>query len=145
MVERPADQNTITRRSTLRAVDYIKKNKDKPFFLYLAHSMPHIPLFVSEEFRGKSLRGLYGDVLEEIDWGVGEILKTIKGEGIEKDTIVVFTTDNGPWLAFKTHGGSAGPLRAGKGRPLREVSECQPFSGVLAGLNRERSARWVRL
>lgn len=115
VIERPADQNTITQRCTDRAVEYIKENSDKPFFLYLAHSMPHIPLFVSEEFRGKSLRGLYGDVLEEIDWGVGQILKTIRDAGIEKDTIVVFTTDNGPWLAFKTHGGSAGPLRAGKG------------------------------
>ena len=115
VIERPADQNTMTQRCTLKAVDFIEENKDKPFFLYLAHSMPHIPLFVSEEFRGKSARGLYGDVLEEIDWGVGEILKAIRDEGIEKDTIVVFTTDNGPWLAFKTHGGSAGPLRAGKG------------------------------
>jgi len=115
VIERPADQNTITQRCTERAVEYIKENSDKPFFLYLAHSMPHIPLFVSESFRGSSLRGLYGDVLEEIDWGVGRILRTIRDEGIEKDTIVVFTTDNGPWLAFKTHGGSAGPLRAGKG------------------------------
>ena len=115
VIERPADQNTMTQRCTLKAVDFIEENKDNPFFLYLAHSMPHIPLFVSEEFRGKSARGLYGDVLEEIDWGVGEILKAIRDEGIEKDTIVVFTTDNGPWLAFKTHGGSAGPLRAGKG------------------------------
>lgn len=115
VIERPANQNTITRRYTLKAVDYIKANKDKPFFLYLAHSLPHIPLFASKQFRGSSLRGLYGDVLQEIDWGVGRILKTIRDEEIEKDTIVVFTTDNGPWLAFKTHGGSAGPLRAGKG------------------------------
>ena len=77
VIERPADQNTMTQRCTLKAVDFIKQNKDKPFFLYLAHSMPHIPLFVSEDFRGKSARGLYGDVLEEIDWGVGEILKAI--------------------------------------------------------------------
>ncbi len=115
IIERPADQNTITHRFTMKAVEYIKENADRPFFLYLAHSLPHIPLFASERFRGKSKRGLYGDVLEEIDWGVGEILDTIRAEGIESDTIVVFTTDNGPWLAFKTHGGSAGPLRAGKG------------------------------
>ncbi len=115
IIERPADQNTITQRCTEESVRYIRKNKDRPFFLYLAHSLPHIPLFVSEPFRGRSLRGLYGDVLEEIDWGVGRILDTVRDEGIEKDTVVVFTTDNGPWLAFKTHGGSAGPLRAGKG------------------------------
>lgn len=115
VIERPADQNTITHRSTMKAVDYIKANADRPFFLYLAHSLPHIPLFASERFRGKSLRGLYGDVIEEIDWGVGQILDTIRSEGIEQDTIVVFSSDNGPWLAFKTHGGSSGPLRAGKG------------------------------
>jgi len=115
IIERPADQNTITKRYSERAVDYIKENKDRPFFLYLAHTMVHIPLFVSEQFRGKSLRGLYGDTVEEIDWGVGMILDTLRDEGLERDTVVVFSSDNGPWLAFKTHGGSAGPLRAGKG------------------------------
>ncbi len=115
IIERPADQNTITKRYNERAVDYIKQNKDRPFFLYLAHSMVHIPLFVSEQFLGKSVRGLYGDTVEEIDWGVGMILETLRDEGLEKDTVVVFSSDNGPWLAFKTHGGSSGPLRAGKG------------------------------
>jgi len=115
IIERPANQNTITRRYTEKAIEYIKANQDRPFFLYLAHSLPHIPLFASEQFRGKSIRGLYGDVLQEIDWGVGRILQTLRDLDLDEKTIVVFTTDNGPWLAFKTHGGSAGPLRAGKG------------------------------
>jgi len=115
IIEQPADQTTITRRYTERAIDYIKENQDKPFFLYLAHSLPHIPLFASDEFVGSSKRGLYGDVLQEIDDGVGKILKTIKDLNLVDNTIVLFTSDNGPWLAFDTHGGSAGPLRAGKG------------------------------
>lgn len=115
IIERPANQNTITRRYTEKAIEYIKDNQDRPFFLYLAHSLPHIPLFASEQFRGKSIRGLYGDVLEEIDWGVGRVLQTLRDLDLDEETIVVFTTDNGPWLSFKTHGGSAGPLRAGKG------------------------------
>lgn len=115
VVERPADQRTITRRYTQRAVDYIKEHTEAPFFIYLAHSLPHIPLFASEEFLGKSKRGIYGDVLEEIDAGIGQILQTLKDEGLDQNTIVMFSSDNGPWLTFDTHGGSAGPLRAGKG------------------------------
>lgn len=115
IIERPANQKTITKRYAEETVKFIKENKDNPFFVYLAHSLPHIPLFVSKEFEGHSKRGLYGDVLEEIDHGVGEILKTLKEEGLDENTIVVFTSDNGPWLPFKTHGGSAGLLRAGKG------------------------------
>ncbi len=115
IIERPADQTTITRRYSDRAVDYIKEHQDKPFFLYLAHSLPHIPLFASDEFVGSSKRGLYGDVLQEIDDGVGKILKTLKELNLAENTIVLFTSDNGPWKAFDTHGGSAGPLRAGKG------------------------------
>lgn len=115
VIERPADQTTITRRYTDRAVDYIKENQNKPFFLYLAHSLPHIPLFVSQDFLGSSKRGIYGDVLQEIDHGVGKILKTLEELNLDENTIVLFTSDNGPWLAFDTHGGSAGPLRAGKG------------------------------
>ena len=114
-VERPADQTTITRRYTEKAVDFIKENKDRPFFLYLAHSLPHIPLFTHPDFLGSSKRGLYGDVIEEIDWSVGQVLNTIQDLNLENNTVVVFSSDNGPWLAFKTHGGSAGPLRAGKG------------------------------
>ena len=115
IIERPADQNTITRRYTEEAVQFIREKKDEPFFVYLPHSLPHIPLFVSEEFRGKSIRGLYGDVIEEIDWSIGQVLDTLRELKLDEKTLVVFTTDNGPWLSFQTHGGSAGPLRAGKG------------------------------
>lgn len=115
VIERPADQFTITRRYTEKALDFIESKKDESFFLYLAHSLPHIPLFVHSEFNGTSKQGLYGDVIQEIDWSVGEILKRLEDLELERQTIVVFTSDNGPWLAFETHGGSAGPLRAGKG------------------------------
>ena len=115
VIERPVDQTTITRRYSDKAVEYIKANQDRPFFLYLAHSLPHIPLFASSDFLGKSERGLYGDVLEEIDDGVGKILNTLRDLNLSNNTIVVFSSDNGPWLSFKEHGGSAGPLRAGKG------------------------------
>ncbi len=115
IVERPADQNTITKRYTEEAIQFIRDNKTNPFFIYFAHSMPHIPLFASENFSGKSQRGLYGDVVEEIDWSVGQIIKTLKQEGLSQNTLVVFTSDNGPWLAFKEQGGSAGLLREGKG------------------------------
>jgi len=115
IIERPADQNTITKRYAGESVKFIKENKNKPFFLYLANSLPHVPLFVSENFRNKSPRGLYGDVIEEIDWGVGQILQTLRSEGLAENTFVVFTSDNGPWLIFNEHGGSAGLLREGKG------------------------------
>jgi arylsulfatase A-like enzyme len=115
IVERPADQHTLTKRYTEEAVKFIGENKANPFFLYLAHAMPHVPLFASPAFAGKSPRGLYGDVVEELDWSVGEVLKAIRGAGIEKRTWVTFTSDNGPWLIFDTHGGSAGPFREGKG------------------------------
>ncbi len=115
IIELPANQNTITHRYTERAVEFIKAKQDRPFFLYLAHSLPHIPLFTHESFRGRSARGLYGDVIEEIDWSVGQVLQTLRDQQLDQNTVVIFTSDNGPWLAFKTHGGSAGPLRAGKG------------------------------
>ena len=115
IIERPANQNTITKRYTEEAIAFIKDHKAEPFFVYLAHNLPHIPLFTSDAFRGTSERGLYGDVIEEIDHGVGQIVSTLKEEGLAENTIVVFTSDNGPWLPFKTHGGSAGLLRAGKG------------------------------
>lgn len=115
IIERPANQNTITKRYGEEAISFIKDHKNEPFFLYLAHSLPHIPLFASKEFLGGSKRGLYGDVLEEIDHGVGQIMAVLKAEGLADNTIVVFTSDNGPWLPFKTHGGSAGLLKAGKG------------------------------
>lgn len=115
IIERPANQHSITGRYSDEAVSYIKKQKDKPFFIYLAHNLPHIPLFTSDEFAGTSKRGLYGDIVEEIDNGVGKILKALEEEGLETNTIVVFTSDNGPWLPFKQNGGNTGLLRAGKG------------------------------
>jgi len=115
IVERPADQNTLTKRYTEEAVRFIRQNKDHPFFLYLAHTMPHVPLFVSDHFRNTSPRGLYGDVIEEIDWSTGRILETLRREGLAENTLVVFTSDNGPWLTYDLHGGSAGLLREGKG------------------------------
>ncbi|QDT33727.1 sulfatase family protein [Thalassoglobus polymorphus] len=115
VVERPADQTTITRRYTEHAVDFIKKNKEQPFFVYLPHSLPHIPLFRGKEFENHSARGLYGDVIEEIDWSVGQVLKTLQDEGLAENTCVFFTSDNGPWLIFNEHGGTAGLLKDGKG------------------------------
>ncbi len=115
IIERPADQTTITKRYTQESVKFINQNKGNPFFLYLAFSMPHVPLFRSKEFENKSLRGIYGDVIEELDWSVGEILASLKKEGLDENTLVIFTSDNGPWLTFNEHGGSAGLLRGGKG------------------------------
>ena len=115
IVERPADQTTITKRFTQKTIEKINELKDDKFFIYLAHSLPHIPLYASEDFLGKSKNGLYGDVIEEIDHGVGAIINELKKNNLDKNTIVVFTSDNGPWLPFETHGGSAGLLREGKG------------------------------
>ncbi|AMQ56579.1 sulfatase [Algoriphagus sanaruensis] len=115
VLEQPTDQRTLTKRYTEEAISQIKNRNGKPFFIYLAHSLPHIPLFRSEEFKGKSKAGIYGDVIEEIDWSVGQILQTLREEGIAENTLVVFTSDNGPWHIFKTQGGSAGPLRGAKG------------------------------
>ncbi len=115
IIERPANQNTLTKRYTEEAVRFIESHKDGPFFLYLAHTMVHVPLFCSDDFRGKSPRGLYGDAVEEIDWSVGRVLDTLRREKLAENTLVVFTSDNGPWLTFNEYGGSAGLLRAGKG------------------------------
>jgi arylsulfatase A-like enzyme len=115
IVERPADQNTLIKRYTEEAVEFITANKTKPFFLYLAHNLPHVPLFTSPAFKGSSERGLYGDVIEEIDWSTGEILKTLKDAGIDNRTLVIFTSDNGPWKLFGAHGGSSGLLYGAKG------------------------------
>ncbi|QGY47213.1 sulfatase-like hydrolase/transferase [Maribellus comscasis] len=115
IIERPANQETITKRYTKEAINFIDENKSKPFFLYLAHSMPHVPLFRSEDFANKSLRGVYGDVIEELDWSIGRILDKLEESGLDENTMVVFTSDNGPWLIFNEFGGSAGLLRGGKG------------------------------
>ena len=109
------DQEQLTTRYTERAVRFIEKNKDRPFLVYLPHSMVHVPLYVSDKFRGKSERGLFGDVVMEIDWSVGRILETLRKHKLEKQTIVIFTSDNGPWLSYGDHAGSTGPLREGKG------------------------------
>jgi arylsulfatase A-like enzyme len=114
-IERPCNQHTITRRYSETAVDFIRANQAQPFFLYLAHSLPHVPLFRSEAFIDHSRAGLYGDVIEEIDHGVGKILDALQELDLDKRTLVVFTSDNGPWLVFGDQGGSAGPLRNGKG------------------------------
>lgn len=109
------DQTQFTTWFTEKTVDFIKRNRENPFFVYLAHPMPHVPLFVSEKFKGKSEQGLYGDVMMEIDWSVGQILKTLDDLGLSENTLVVFTSDNGPWLNYGNHAGSAGGLREGKG------------------------------
>jgi arylsulfatase A-like enzyme len=115
IIERPADQNTITRRYTDESIAFILENREKPFFIYLAHNLPHVPLFASKEFLGKSKRGLYGDVVQEIDDGVGRILQTLRDTGLDEKTMVIFTSDNGPWLIMQQESGSAGLLRGGKG------------------------------
>ncbi len=115
VIERPADQHTITKRYTEESIRFMKENKNKPFFVYLAYNLPHVPLFASKEFEGKSKRGLYGDTVEEIDWSAGQIMDWLKAEGLAENTIVVFTSDNGPWLPMGLEGGSAGLLRDGKG------------------------------
>ncbi len=111
----PEDQKKLTQDYTDRAVGFIQRNKDNPFLLYVAHAMPHVPLFGSERFAGSSSQGRYGDVIQEIDWGVGEIMKALNENGIAKNTLVIYTSDNGPWLSYGNHAGSAGPLREGKG------------------------------
>lgn len=109
------DQRQLTRWYTERAVRFIEENANNPFFLYVPHTFPHMPLFASDSFAGKSKRGLYGDVIMEIDWSVGRIMDTLKRRGLDNNTLVIFTSDNGPWLVKGTYSGSAGPLREGKG------------------------------
>jgi len=109
------DQSKLSTAYTERALAFIKKHQSEPFFLYLPHSMPHVPLGVSEKFKGKSEQGMYGDVMMEIDWSVGEILKALDKYGLEDNTLVIFTSDNGPWLNYGNHAGSTGGLREGKG------------------------------
>ena len=108
------DMEQLTTQYTEHALKFIESNKDKPFFLYVAHTMPHVPLAVSDKFRGKTKRGLYGDACEEIDWSTGEIMAALQKFGLEQDTLVMFMSDNGPWLAYGDHAGSAYPLREGK-------------------------------
>lgn len=114
IIEYPCDQSTTTRRYFDKAIEFVGQNKEKPFFVYITPSMPHIPLFASEQFRGKSKRGLYGDVVEEIDWNVGRFLNYLDQQGLAESTLVIFASDNGPWLGYKEDSGSADPLRGGK-------------------------------
>lgn len=115
VVEEDPDQSTFTRRFTEAALDFIHRHRHRPFFLYLAHPMPHVPLHPGPAWAGRSRRGTYGDVIEELDWSIGSILQALREEGLARDTLVLVTSDNGPWLLKGRAGGSAGPLRDGKG------------------------------
>lgn len=115
IIESLEDQAELTSMYTDRACQFITQNKEQPFFLYIAQPMPHVPLAASQKFKGKSGAGLFGDVMEEIDWSVGEIVKTLEKQGLRENTLFIFTSDNGPWLRFGNHAGSAGGLREGKG------------------------------
>jgi len=115
IVERPADQRVLTKRLTEEALGFIRSNRERPFFLYLAHPMPHVPLFASPGFEGSSPRGIYGDVVSEVDWSVGQVLEALEEYGIDEHTLVIFSSDNGPWSLFEEQGGSAGLLKGGKG------------------------------
>jgi arylsulfatase len=126
VIDTLTDQSQLTTQLTNRAVDFINRKKDDPFFLYVAHPQPHVPLYVSEKFKGKSANGLYGDVIMELDWSVGQILQALKENGLEENTLVIFTSDNGPWLAYGNHAGSAGDLREGKGTAW-EGGQREPF------------------
>jgi len=114
IVAHDPDQSQFTRLFTERAVSFIERNRERPFFLYLAHVMPHVPIFASDAFKGRSKRGLYGDVVEELDWSVGQVSETLRRLGLTERTLVIFTSDNGPFLSYGNRGGSAGPLREGK-------------------------------
>jgi arylsulfatase A-like enzyme len=114
VVKLDPDQSQLTTWYTERAVSFIERNRTRPFFLYLPHSMPHVPIFVSETFKGRTAGGLYGDVIAEIDWSVGQILDAVKRTQIDDNTLVIFTSDNGPWLSYGNHAGSSGPFREGK-------------------------------
>ena len=115
IVERGPDQTTLVPRYTDAVISFIEQHSSEPFFVYMAHSFPHVPLWASERFNGSTDRGLYGDVISEIDWSVGEIVRTLERLRLDERTIIAFTSDNGPWLIFGNHGGSAGPFREGKG------------------------------
>ena len=123
IIEMPANQEYFTQRYTKEAVSFIERHTEaarrdaanrKPFFLYLAHNMPHAPIFASPDFQGRSKGGRFGDVVEEIDWSVGQVMKAVKDAGLDKETLIVFTSDNGPWSVFGPHGGTAHPLRGEK-------------------------------
>ncbi|NIB38598.1 sulfatase [Pseudomaricurvus alkylphenolicus] len=133
------DQRYMTRTYTEEALKFIDKHRQQPFFLYLAHNMPHVPLYASPEFEGKSKGGLYGDVVEELDWSVGEVLSKLESLGLAQNTLVIFTSDNGPWLLMGDHGGSAGELRMGKQYTFEggmRVPTVAYWPGTIAGQTR---------
>ncbi|MGB5387540.1 MAG: sulfatase, partial [Eudoraea sp.] len=139
IIDTLTNQSQLTTQITERSVNFINRNKDRPFFLYVPHPQPHVPLFVSEKFEGKSGRGLYGDVIMEIDWSVGQILNALKATDLDENTVVIFTSDNGPWLSYGNHAGSALPFREGKGTAW-EGGHREPFiirypNGLKGGRN----------
>ncbi|MGB5458984.1 MAG: sulfatase [Eudoraea sp.] len=139
IIDTLTNQSQLTTQITERSVNFINRNKDRPFFLYVPHPQPHVPLFVSEKFKGKSGRGLYGDVIMEIDWSVGQILNALKANDLDENTVVIFTSDNGPWLSYGNHAGSALPFREGKGTAW-EGGHREPFiirypNGLKGGRN----------
>ncbi|MDW3192126.1 MAG: sulfatase [Cytophagales bacterium] len=127
------DQSTLTTEITEKSIDFIRRNQDQPFFLYVPHPQPHVPLFVSDKFKNKSKRGLYGDVIMEIDWSTGQILQALKEYGIDDNTLVIYTSDNGPWINYGEHAGSAGILREGKGTAW-EGGQREPFIARFPGV-----------
>ena len=131
-IEHPVDQDTLTVRYTEHALEFIKDSGEKPFLLYLAYSMPHLPVHTAERFRGRSRADLYGDVIETIDWSAGEIMRLLREQGIEKNTILVFTSDNGPWLNLPPRmlAGGVRPWHAGSPGPLREAKHTTYEGGV---------------
>jgi len=142
-LEQPTDLSTLTKRYTEEAVRFIQQNRKKPFFLYFAHTYPHVPLFASKQFQKTSPRGLYGDVVEELDWSVGQVLETLRKEGLAKNTMVFFTSDNGPWLVKELAGGSAGLLREVKAAPGKAACACRASPGGRArSMPAPSTARW---
>ena len=133
VVEWEPDQHLLTRRYTAAAVQFIDEHHDQPFFVYLPHSMPHVPIYASADFEGTSPRGLYGDVIAEIDWSVGQLIAALERHDLRDDTLVIFTSDNGPWLQFRLRGGSAGLLRGGKGTNW-EGGQREPFIASWPGV-----------
>ncbi|TRX66422.1 sulfatase [Carboxylicivirga sp. M1479] len=132
VIEYNPDVNTLTQRLTAKTLDYIKANKDEAFFVYLPYPLPHVPLGASKQFKGKSKAGLYGDAVMEIDWSVGQIVQALKKLKIEENTLILFSSDNGPWLSYGDHAGSAGELREGKGTTF-EGGQRVPFIVSMPG------------
>ena len=139
IIELPVDQRTVTRRYTQKAIDFITKNQKKPFFVYLPHSMPHIPLYVPDEVRDPNPLNAYTNTIEHIDAEVGRLMDKVRELGLSKNTYVIYTTDNGPWLPFKHHGGSAGPLRDGKGTTFEGGHVFLVSCGLLDVFRQERN------